>query len=128
MQRAFFDIKVTHLNAPSYRQKEPSVVYRLHEKKKMPMTPKKMKREEKIICQTIRASRLNQNLKSAQSTNSGSAHMGEVEPYALMAVNAQIHIPQDADATVQKETTPTMVVQRNQENASTGTQNCAITP
>ena len=31
MQREFFDIKVTHLNAPSYRQKEPSVVYRLHE-------------------------------------------------------------------------------------------------
>jgi hypothetical protein len=34
MQRAFFDIKVTHLNAPSYRQKEPSVVYRLHENEK----------------------------------------------------------------------------------------------
>ena len=34
MQRAFFDIKVTHLNAPSYRQKEPAVVYRLHEKEK----------------------------------------------------------------------------------------------
>ena len=34
MQRAFFYIKVTHLNAPSYRQKEPSVVYRLHEKEK----------------------------------------------------------------------------------------------
>ena len=34
MQRAFFDIKVTHLNAPSYRQKEPSVVYRLHENDK----------------------------------------------------------------------------------------------
>ena len=31
MQGEFFDIKVTHLNAPSYRQKEPSVVYRLHE-------------------------------------------------------------------------------------------------
>ena len=34
MQRAFFDIKVTHLNAPSYRQKEPAIVYRLHEKDK----------------------------------------------------------------------------------------------
>ena len=36
MQRAFFDIKVTHLNAPSYtyRQKEPSVVYSLHENDK----------------------------------------------------------------------------------------------
>ena len=34
MQRAFFDIKVTHLNAPSYKQKEPSVVYRLHENDK----------------------------------------------------------------------------------------------
>ena len=34
IQRAFFDMKVTHLNAPSYRQKEPAVVYRLHEKDK----------------------------------------------------------------------------------------------
>ena len=34
MQRAFFDINVTHLNAPSYRQKEPAVVYRLYEKDK----------------------------------------------------------------------------------------------
>ncbi len=34
MQRAFFDTKVTHLNAPSYRQKEPSVVYRLDENDK----------------------------------------------------------------------------------------------
>ena len=34
MQRAFFDIKVRRLNAPSYMQKEPAVVYRLHEKDK----------------------------------------------------------------------------------------------
>ena len=34
MQRAFFDIKVTQLNAQSYKQKEPSVVYRLHENDK----------------------------------------------------------------------------------------------
>ena len=34
MQRAFFDIKVTHLNAPSYRQKDPLVVYRDHEQEK----------------------------------------------------------------------------------------------
>ena len=34
MQRAFFDIKVTLLNAPSYRQKEPAMVYRLHDKDK----------------------------------------------------------------------------------------------
>ena len=42
MQRAFFDVRVIHLNSPSYVDQAPQQIYQMHEKRKKKMYNKRV--------------------------------------------------------------------------------------